>query len=157
MAKPKTLVVYYSRSGKTRAVAEIIAQKLGCEIEELIDKDNRKGAFGWIKSGRDASGKRLAKIEIPRKDPADYDLVILGTPVWAWTMTPAIRTYLLSNAGSIKKTAFFCTMNGAGDNKTFAQMTELSTQQPIATLTIINKKQTTDPQKAIDDFIAKLT
>ena len=84
----KALVVYYSRSGVTRKVAQALAAALGAEIEEIVDTKDRSGAGGWLKAGADASLKRLTAIQPMTKDPAGYDLVVIGTPVWGWTMTP---------------------------------------------------------------------
>ncbi|KKQ30010.1 MAG: Flavodoxin, FldA [Candidatus Shapirobacteria bacterium GW2011_GWF2_37_20] len=78
----KTLVVFYSRTGNTRRMGELIAQKLHADIDEIIDQKSRSGIIGWILSGRDAMKEYLTKITFT-KNPADYDLVIVGTPIWA--------------------------------------------------------------------------
>ncbi len=44
----KVLIVYYSRSGQTRNIAEVIAKKLGAELEEIVDHRNRKGLLGFL-------------------------------------------------------------------------------------------------------------
>jgi flavodoxin len=46
----KTLVVYYSRTGKTRFVAERVASELKADIEEVVDLKNRSGRFGFLKA-----------------------------------------------------------------------------------------------------------
>lgn len=79
----KTLVVFYSRTGKTRKVAMELATSLGADVEELIDQKNRMGIIGYIKSGRDAIWKKRARLQQTEKDPSAYDLVVLSTPVWA--------------------------------------------------------------------------
>jgi len=60
-------------------------------------------------------------------------MVVIGTPIWGFTMTPALRTYLTAHSGSIKKTAFFATSGGSGFNKTASEM-ELLVKHPVATL-----------------------
>jgi len=50
----KALVVYYSRTGNTKFVAEKIAQELGADIEEVIDKKNRFGLINYLRAGGDA-------------------------------------------------------------------------------------------------------
>jgi flavodoxin len=50
-----TLVVYYSRTGKTRFVAEKVVAELKADIEEIVDLKNRKGRFGFLKAGYDAT------------------------------------------------------------------------------------------------------
>ncbi|HIJ09068.1 TPA: flavodoxin, partial [Candidatus Bathyarchaeota archaeon] len=41
------------------------------------------------------------------RNPADYDLIVIAQPVWAWSPTPAIRTYVNKNDLSGKKVALF--------------------------------------------------
>ncbi|MBN2301166.1 MAG: hypothetical protein JXN60_01485 [Lentisphaerae bacterium] len=118
----KILVAYYSQTGNTKKLAETIARKLNCDIDPISDKTDRKGILGWILAGRDAFFKRLTHIEHQKK-PADYDLVAIGSPVWAGTMAPAVRRYLSNNkCGTV---AFFCTYRGSA-GKTFAEMEKLS-------------------------------
>ncbi|MFH1248895.1 MAG: NAD(P)H-dependent oxidoreductase [archaeon] len=84
----KTLVVYYSRTGTTKKVASEIASILKCGIEEIIDLKNRSGPIGWINAGRDGMKKILSDISRIKKNPADYDLVIIGTPIWGGNVSP---------------------------------------------------------------------
>lgn len=107
----KSLVVYYSRTGNAKFVAETIAAELGSDIEEVIDLKSRKGKIGWITAGRDASTGKLVQIAPTTKPPSDYDLLIIGTPIWAWGPTAAIRTYLSKNDLSGKKVALFFTLD----------------------------------------------
>ena len=96
-------VVYYSRTGKTKFVAETIAAELGSEIEEIVDLKNREGKLGWMSATQDASSEKETHIAPTKKIPKDYDLLIIGTPVWAFNTTPAIRTYIKNNDLSGKK------------------------------------------------------
>jgi len=107
----KSLVVYYSRTGNAKFVAEKIAAELGSDIEEILDLKNREGKLGWISAGRDASKEKCAQIAPAKMAPKDYDLLIIGTPVWAWGPTCAIRTYLGNNDLSGKKVALFFTLD----------------------------------------------
>lgn len=105
----KILIVYYSRTGTTKIVANELAKKLEADSEEIIDKKNRKGAINWIIAGRDAVLGRLTNIEDIRYNPADYDLVLVGSPTWAGRITPAIKTFTRNNIEKIKKLAIFTT------------------------------------------------
>ncbi len=105
----KTLVVYYSRTGNTKFIAETIAAELGADIEEIVDLKNRDGNVGWMSGLRDVFGNRQTKIAPAKKTPKDYDLVVVGTPDWAWSPAPAIRTYLSGCDFSGKKVALFFT------------------------------------------------
>lgn len=135
----KTLVVYYSRTGATRLAAEAMAKELGADTEELIEAKDRSGAVGWLGAGKDAMLKKPANIQPPAHDPAGYDLVIVGTPVWAFTMTPAVRAYLTAQRDKLPRLAAFCTLGGSGDKKTFQHITELAGKDLAGTLALIDK------------------
>lgn len=128
----KILVVYYSRTGHTKKIAEEISKNLNADIDEIIDLKDRKGMKGYITGGKDAIEKKLTEIRFS-KEPKNYDLVIVGTPNWAKTMPPAVRTYLEKNK-NIKQIAFFCTY-GNYLGKTFQTIEEVS-KKPLATLSI---------------------
>lgn len=135
----KTLIVYYSRTGVTKKVAEILKARFAnlaydCDIEEIIDTKDRKGPIGYMLSGREAMKGITPEIKPLTKNPADYELVIIGTPVWAFTMSSPIRTFLTEQKDKLIKVAFFLTMGGSGNEKTFKNMTDLAGKQPVATL-----------------------
>ena len=134
----KSLVVYYSRTGITKTVAEAVKQALSSDIEDIHDSKTRTGVLGWMGAGRDATLKRATPIATTSVSPGDYDLVIVGTPVWAFTMSSPVRTWLSEHGRRLKRAAFFCTMGGTGDNRTFRHMEELSLK-PVATMTLIDK------------------
>jgi flavodoxin len=153
----KTLVVFYSRDGHTKAVAQEIAKTLGADLEEIVDKKSRQGIIGWLLGGRDATKKRDTEIGPLKCDPAAYELVAIGTPIWAWNMAPAVRTYLTQNKGKVKSAAFFCTQGGSGGEKTFGYMEEILGLKPKATLEL-NAKELAGPDKdrKTAEFVSKL-
>ena len=103
----KPLVVFYSRTGTTKKVAESLKKLLKCDSEEILDVKSRKGPIGYLMSGREASMKKLARIKETKKNPSFYDIVLIGTPVWAGTMSTPVRTYISQNKVNFKKVAFF--------------------------------------------------
>ena len=154
----KTLVVFYSRTGTTKKVAEAIAQKTGADLEEIKDTANRSGAMGYVRSGRDAMRKKLTKLEPLLKNPADYDLVVIGTPIWGWNVSAPVRTYLTEQKEKFlpeadKKVAFFCTMGGSGDKNAFSEMEKIIGKEPVATLALTTKEVVkNDYSQAIEDL-----
>ncbi|TFG21495.1 MAG: hypothetical protein EU529_13430 [Promethearchaeota archaeon] len=134
-----SLVVYYSRTGKTKEVGNLISEKLSCDVEEIFDTKKRSGILGFIKSGKDAIKKKLTTLEEINKNPDLYDLIIIGTPIWASNMSTPIRTYISEHKDKFKNIAFFCTEGSKGGVKCFENMENLCDKKPMATLEI-NKK-----------------
>lgn len=153
----KALLIFYSRTGTTRKVAQAIHSIIKCEVEEVKDLKNREGMMGYLKGGRDAMQRKPTKISTATKDPAKYDITIIGTPVWANNMAPAIRTYLFKNSEEFNKVAFFSTMGGSGSKKTFKEMAKLCEKRPIAMLELKTKEViSTDITPKIKEFLQKI-
>ena len=131
-----TLITYFSHTGNTKRVAETIAEVCEADVEQIEETRTRKGFFGYLAAGRDAWRKRSSEIQPMKHDPGTYDLVIVGTPVWAWNLTPPVRKYLATNGGQMNRVAFFCTQGGSGAEGVFKQMAELCGKQPVATLVV---------------------
>ena len=113
----KALLVFYSRSGYTRRTMQELSKSFDCDIEEIIDLKNRKGLWGYIISGKDAVTKKESDIKESKYNPSDYDLIVIGTPVWASTMASGVRTYINKNKSKFKNTAVLVTSGGPVDNK----------------------------------------
>ena len=115
MAPHKILIVFYSRSGATRRIAEALAAELKCDAEEIVVTISRTGLLGIMRSLIEAMRQRPASIKPTRFDPSSYDLVVIGTPVWAWSVSSPIRAYLIENGKNLPLMAFFCTLGNRGD------------------------------------------
>ena len=152
------LVVYNSRTGTTRKIADKLASLLKCDIEEIHDPKNRKGVFGFLSAGADATIKKLIKLETVKNNPASYDIVIIGTPMWNRTLSTPIRAYLTQYKDRFKKVAFFCTHQYTDDDP-FEEMESICGKTPVATLRLHRKREVEADQylKKAEEFIDKLT
>ena len=159
----KALVMYYSRSGNTRGVAEAIADALRTgaevELEEIVDTKKRKGVFGLIGAGKDSVLKRTTPIEPIKADLSSYDLVVVGTPVWVTAVASPVRTLLSKHGNNVKQLAFFCTTFGIGIKRVFRVMEELCGKAPAATLgfTAWRRKDADGVAAGVKAFVEKLT
>lgn len=133
----RILVVCYSRTGHTKRVAQKLAAALHADLEIVEDeKTSRRGFVGYMLSALEGLRKQHAPIRPLVHDPAAYDMIVAGTPIWAGRLCAPMRTYLAGVAGKAGSAAFFCTMGGSGGARAFAQMAELTGRPPIATLEI---------------------
>jgi flavodoxin len=117
----RSLIVYYSRTGRTRKIAEVIKASLNAEIDEIQDSESRSGIIGWLKAGKDAGAKSLTKLKNVDKNPADYEVVIIGSPTWNGTVSTPIRTYIKQFKTGLKNVACFST----GDGEEFDALEEM--------------------------------
>jgi hypothetical protein len=136
MERPKVLVAYYSRTGNTKRLARALAAALDADVEEIHDPTDRSGVLGFLRSGVEAYAGVLAGVEHPRRDPADYDVVVVGTPVWAASVSSPVRTYLWHEQARLPHVAFAATLGARGEERAFEQMKALAGRAPIATLAV---------------------
>ncbi|MFW9909461.1 MAG: flavodoxin [Candidatus Thorarchaeota archaeon] len=120
----KILIAYYSRTGTTKAVAERLAQQLGADLDEIADLQERLGTVNYMRAARAAKGLKTTEIRY-EKNPEDYDVIVIGTPIWWNNLPPAPRTYLSSFDLRGKKVAFFITSQSEERENVFSQLREL--------------------------------
>ncbi len=140
MGASKILVVFYSRSGTTRSIAKALSEALKCDLEEITEPEPRTGLLGYIRSLLEATGKRPSTILPKKHEVSSYDLVVIGTPVWAWSLSSPVRAYLMATASQLPKVAFFCTLGGSGSENAFAQMTAIVGKAPRAVCAITQRE-----------------
>ena len=153
----KMLVVFYSRSGKTKKVAEAISEILKCDREEIFDIKSREGIVGFLSAGTDANLRRLTTIKEIKNNPSLYDLIIIGTPIWSSNISTPIRTYLSLYKEDFKKVAFFCTRLGSDSKKVFDDMKNISQKTPITLLELTSREVTRDKyMQKVKEFVENL-
>lgn len=123
----ETLIVYLSRTGNTKVVAELIQNKVGGKLVALekenpypenyqkivdqVDRENEEGYLPPLKT-------KIENIE-------DYDTVFIGFPTWDMQMPPPMKTFLTENDLSGKTVIPFNTNAGFGVGQGFDQFREL--------------------------------
>jgi len=144
MESRKTLVVFHTSSGNTGKVAQAIAQALSADLEQIQEVNPHpvdikgKGLGNFLNMGRAvfaAMTKRSVPIHDAQHDPGAYDLVVIGTPVYAHAMAAPVRTYMERHCASLgeKEVAFFCTGEDPRNEGFFPQMGEACGKTPTAT------------------------
>ncbi|HLY58864.1 MAG TPA: flavodoxin [Stellaceae bacterium] len=153
----RALVVFYSLSGTTRKVAQAVAVQLGADLEEISCPSYRRGFFGFWRAGHASWKGKIPEIGASAHAPSDYDLVVVGGPVWAWNVCTPVRAYLMREAARLPAVAYFVTVGGVGFEQALATMAELAGRKPVATLVLRTEdfKQGRD-QAAIASFAAAL-
>ena len=113
---PKVLVLYYSQTSNTKAVAEEIATRLKSDIEEITLVEPYDTAFHATIERCKADREKGITPEINplKSDIADYDIIFLGYPIWFGTYAPPIASLLDKVDLSGKKVVPFCTFGSGG-------------------------------------------
>jgi flavodoxin len=127
----KTLVVYYSRTGFTSAVAKRIARDCNADLLSIRSIKTRRGIGGYLRSSLEAVLHARAGIRSTTLR-SNYDLVVIGTPVWFGNMSSPVRAFIQQHQPAFKRLAFFCTYGGSGADKVLHDMEALCGIHPIA-------------------------
>ena len=109
----KTLLVFHSYTGNTKVIAEKIKELIDCDMVELepivpFSKDYQQ----VVDEYQNNSIKEEVKIKKVDVDLNDYNKIIVGSPVWWYTITPVITTFLKENDLSGKTIYPFATNAG---------------------------------------------
>jgi flavodoxin len=157
----KVAVIYFSLEGNTKYVAEKIAKELDADMIQLIPvkeyPTGKVSKFFW--GGKSTTFKETPKLESYQFNPDNYELVILGTPIWAGTFVPPLRTFLRKTKLIGKKVAMFASCSGGSTEKCFMQLeNEISDCTVLSTLRIIDPIKNANPENdgRIVDFCTKL-
>lgn len=124
----KILVAYFSASGVTKKIAEMLAKEANADLYEIkpaipytkedlnwMDKKSRSSIEMGDKSFRPA-------IVIDELDPSRYDQILLGFPIWWYVAPTIVNTFLESYDFTGKNITLFATSGGSGFGKTAEEL-----------------------------------
>jgi flavodoxin len=152
----KTLVVYYSLEGNTKETAEKIAAVMKADLLRLecVNEYPSSGPMKFIKGGKAAVFGEQPALKPYHIDFLSYEAVIVGTPVWASTFAPPLRSFFAHEQITNQKAGFFACEKGSGGEKCLQKLKELTGADRIdAQMILIDPKQNPDP--ANDEVIRK--
>ncbi len=128
----KILVAYYSLEGNTRFIAETMSEALDADLLEIRPKKSipEKGFLKYFWGGKQVFFKECPELEPWETDLAQYEQVIIGTPVWNSGITPPVRSWLKQAGISAKEIHAFCCYSGKAGH-TFSDIAGLTPDSRI--------------------------
>ena len=156
----KTLVAYFSATGRTAKAAELLADALGADIHEIQPKDPYTRAdLNWLNKKSRSSvemNNKTIRPEIAESNMqiADYDVIFLGFPIWWYVAPTIINTFLESADFSGKKIILFATSGGSKFGKTVEELkVSVSADAEIIEGKMLNGRQSIASVKAWTDTL----
>ena len=143
----KPLIVYYSRTGNSRIVADALMEYLSGTTEELQSTKNREGLLGVFTCVLDQLLDRDDILKPHDKDPKEYDPVIIVAPIWIGKLSSPARTFIKQAGLQGKDVYLVLTYNGSLTEDKEKALEETITAQGITLkgiYKIITKEQTAD-------------
>ena len=135
----KTLVAYFSASGNTASLAKRVAEAAKADLFEIKPVEPYTDAdLRWTNPLARCNKEKIGKKDVPVADTvenfAEYEMVLIGFPVWYYGAPNIIETFVKSYDFSGKKVALFATSGGSDIKKAPAKL------QPLMKGEIIDSK-----------------
>ena len=146
----KKLVAYFSASGITRKVAEMIAEVADCDIYEITPKiAYTKEDLNWMdKKSRSSVEMNDKKIRPELADNdidiSGYEEIILGFPIWWYVAPTIINTFLEAHDFAGKKIVLFATSGGSGFGNTVKELQPSAPNAQIVEGRLLNRASKTE-------------
>lgn len=123
----KSVVLFYTWSGQTKKMAEIIAKKTGADMLEIKPRTRYPQAYdAAVKQAKDEIQRGfLPEINNTDCDLSRYDIIYTGTPIWCGTMAPPLASFLNSHDFSGKIVMPFSSHGGGGKGHSDRDITSL--------------------------------
>jgi hypothetical protein len=132
----RALIVYYSRTGNTRKVAQELAAMLGANLAEVRCDRYLPGFLRRLLATYHSIKGKLPDIECPSTVEEHYDLVLIGGPLWVGRPALPIRAFLAMRKWPFARTALFPTHIGSPPDRAFAEMEALLAAPATAKLAL---------------------
>lgn len=156
----KTLIAYYSQSGQTKQMAEMIAKKLEADLYEIIPvrKYNADMWKAWDEAKAERKDDRYPALSGDMPDLAQYDRILLGTGIWGYTMANPVASFIRRMDFTGKKMSAFWTFYDHdekvdGDMRDCLKGAEYVMGLPLPRSLTSDKKRTSN---AMDQWIQTL-
>ena len=116
-------VLYFTRSGNSKRIAEKIAGKAGCGVSVITDDKSWKGIIGFLRGGYYASRFKTTDVTVsPETDFGAYDRILIVGPVWAGNAAPAVYSLLLTEKENLGKICLVLSSGGGDTDAVFGRL-----------------------------------
>lgn len=154
----KSLVLYYSWSGNTRKIAELIAQKTGANLRELQPENAYPQNYNDVltQAKREIQGKWYPALRPIDMDWSDYGTVYLGTPNWWSSIAPPVASFLNQVMPTEKAIAPFCTHGGGGAGHIAKDIAKFCIGCDVLPLLAVQEDGGTNAGKLVDQWLKQI-
>lgn len=151
----KILVAYFSRSGNTRELANIIQQQTGGDLFEIVPQDPYPTDYNQTveRFRRERAENARPAIADEVDNMADYDVVFVGYPNWGSDMPHVVRTFLEQYDFSGKTVIPFCTNGGGGFGNSLETLKELCPDSDVLEGYQVNGRSVSSSSDAVAQWI----
>ena len=158
--RKKMLIIYYSFSGNTKHIAEKLREKTGGDVFQIETVKTYPSEYSALteEAKRELQTNDLPALKKGPPNMSSYDLILVGGPVWWYTVATPVMSFLKQADFAGKKVSAFCTHEG-GIGKYFPHFKEQAKNAVVLEgLDLYKPRQARkgEVDKALDSWLGKL-
>lgn len=153
----KSAVIYYSRSGRTKAIADKLKNRFDADLFS-IEPEKAYGSYlsAVLRNGKEKLSKKAAGVATPAADFASYDVIFVGFPVWYGTMPDFMQEYIKKCKITGKKIIPFATAGANGRDSSLETVKALFAGCEISDYFYTTKPKSSEADAWIGGLAGKL-
>ena len=128
---PSTLIVFYSFTGNSRRVAQLLSAQQGWPIGEILEARSRTGGIGTLRCVLDSLLGREPAVRYSGPDPASFERVVLVAPVWMHQLASPMRSFIAGTHQRVRAYAVVMTMGSIGATNAEREIARLVGSAPL--------------------------
>jgi len=154
----RVLVVYYSRTGHTRTIAEIIQRLTGGELVEIEAVEPYPEDYDALvaQNVEEQQSGYLPPLQTRIGDTGGYDIVFIGSPIWNVRLTPPVRSFLTSHDLAGRTVAPFVTYIVSGLGRTHRDIAEAAPEARTKEGLAVLGEEATQAEGKVTEWVATL-
>ncbi|MGN6524967.1 MAG: flavodoxin family protein [Burkholderiaceae bacterium] len=129
----KVLVVFHSRTGCCRRLAQVLSETRRWSLGEV---DYFEPPGGYWRCALDALTRKEPEIRYQGANPATFDVVVLVSPIWCWGLSPPMRGFVRSMHGKLDRVAVVSCMGGSGAARAVREVEQRIGRRTVARLAL---------------------
>lgn len=152
------LIVYYSHSGNTRKIAELVQRKSGGELCEIQPVTAYPAAYDAVvdQAKKEIQAGFHPELKSAPGDVGSYDTVFVGTPNWWSTIAPPIATFLSGHDWSGKTVVPFCTHGGGGVGRVERDIAKLCAGATVKPGLVVSGSGGSRAEALVEEWLRKI-
>ena len=157
------LVLYASRSGNTKSVAQLIQSTLDCDILEIEPATPYESDYNAMLSRAQAEQQEIQQGNYPAIKTSvgsfeNYDMIFVGYPIWYGHMATPIQTFLYQHAEKLegKTIAVFATSGSSGISTSVSEAQRLCTEATFTQTLHLTSNTISQMQNRVTEWLSNI-
>lgn len=127
-----TLIVFYSLTGNSRRLAELLAAQTGWPLGEVLEERPRGASgLGFVRCGLDSIFHRRPAICYRGPEPSEFANIVLVAPIWLKELAGPMRSFVAKEKEHLPRIAVLTTMGGRGGSNAVAEIAGVAGRDPV--------------------------